>query len=172
MAQAMSIEDLHLNILKMHQQKREVSAKPVALIIDDDVWMQRILNNYMQGWGFDTALASDGFEGLELAIQYNPSIIFLDLIMPDLRGDMVLKLFKCLPYTDSIPIIIVSSNIDHKAFGSTFKEGALGFMSKPFKQPVLFRTLEECLSEEVVNKTELRKYSESLKNNHKAKETA
>lgn len=58
-----------------------------ALIIDDDIWMQRILSKTLQSYGFrKTLLASDGYEGVNLAIEHIPDVIILDILMPDLSG--------------------------------------------------------------------------------------
>ncbi len=50
-----------------------------ALIIDDDVWMQRIMLKNLKQYGFDEIYtASDGFNGIALAVEHIPSLIVLD----------------------------------------------------------------------------------------------
>ena len=66
-----------------------------VLIIDDDIWMQRILSKTFSSYGFKKAiLASNGFEGIGKAVEFKPHIIVLDILMPELSGHLTLKVLK------------------------------------------------------------------------------
>jgi DNA-binding NtrC family response regulator len=55
-----------------------------ALIIDDDIWMQRILSKTLASYGFKTSyLASDGYYGIALAVEHH-NFIIIDVLMPEL----------------------------------------------------------------------------------------
>ena len=84
-----------------------------ALIIDDDVWMQRILSKTLQSYGFRTTyLASNGYEGIGLAVEHQPTLIIVDILMPELTGHMTLKVLKHIKLTKSIPVVVVSALSD------------------------------------------------------------
>ena len=64
-----------------------------VLIIDDDIWMQRILSKTLSSYGFKkTYLASNGFEGVAKAVEFRPHLIILDILMPELTGHLTLKI--------------------------------------------------------------------------------
>lgn len=113
-----------------------------ALIIDDDVWMQRILSKTLQSYGFGkTYLASNGYEGINLAVEHLPEIIVLDILMPDLSGHQTLKLLKSIKRTKSIPVLIISALSDTENLGRAVKLGVNGFITKPFTRTTIFEKL-------------------------------
>jgi PleD family two-component response regulator len=123
---------------------RSVNQKDV-LIIDDDKWIHRIVGSLLKGWGFNPVSAFDPVEGLAQAIQSRPLIIILDIIMPMMNGDVLLKVLKKLDNTNQIPTIIMSGAISREVFGSTLKSGASAFISKPISQDKLLEKIKESL---------------------------
>lgn len=123
-----------------------------VLIIEDDLWMQRILAKTLQSFGFsDTYLASDGFEGMALALEKTPSLIILDILMPEMSGHIVLKLLKRIPQTREIPVIIVSALSDLENLGRVAKAGTAYFISKPFTKTTIEEKLIEVFGRENLN---------------------
>jgi YesN/AraC family two-component response regulator len=114
----------------------------IILLIDDDTWMQRVLSKIINRLEINNIYtASNGFEGVNLAIEKKPNAIFLDLIMPDIDGLTTLKMLKAIQYTNDIPIIIITSNSDFESVGSVLAAGASEFVAKPFS----FATIQEKL---------------------------
>ncbi len=113
-----------------------------ALVIDDDVWMQRILSKTLQSYGFrKVLLASDGYEGVSLAVEHQPDIIVLDILMPDLSGHQTLKLLRTIKSTQNIPVLMVSALSDTENLGKAVKMGVNCFVSKPFTRTTIFEKL-------------------------------
>lgn len=113
-----------------------------ALIIDDDIWMQRILSKTLQSYGFrKTYLASNGFEGVNLAIEHLPDIIILDILMPELSGHQTLKMLKTIKITQEIPVLMVSALSDTENLGKAVKIGVDGFITKPFTRTTVYDKL-------------------------------
>ncbi len=113
-----------------------------ALIIDDDIWMQRILSKTLQSYGFNTTLlASNGFDGVSIAVEHKPHIIILDILMPDLSGHNTLKMLKAIKITQDIPVLMVSAMSDTENLGLAVKSGTAGFISKPFTRATVFEKL-------------------------------
>ena len=113
-----------------------------VLIIDDDVWMQRILSKTLQSYGFKKSyLASNGFEGIELAVEYLPTLIVLDILMPELSGHLTLKILKHIKATKNIPVLMVSALSDIENLGLAVKSGTAGFISKPFTRATIYDKL-------------------------------
>lgn len=113
-----------------------------ALVVDDDVWMQRILAKTLQSFGFkNTYLASNGFEGIALAVEHTPLIIIMDILMPELSGHLALKILKQIKTTKQIPIMMVSALSDTENLSLAVKYGTAGYISKPFTRATVFEKL-------------------------------
>lgn len=113
-----------------------------VLIIDDDVWMQRILSKTLQSYGFNkTLLASNGFDGVALAVEHHPLLIILDILMPELSGHLTLKMLKNIKSTKDIPVLMVSALSDVENLGLAVKSGTAGFISKPFTRATVYEKL-------------------------------
>lgn len=124
-------------------------AEPSVLIIDDDVWMQRILSKTLQSYGFKKSyLASNGFDGVAMAVELNPTLIILDIIMPELTGHLTLKILKHIKLTQNIPVLMVSAMSDAENLGKAFKRGTAGFISKPFTRATVYEKLIKIFGKE------------------------
>ena len=116
-----------------------------VLIIDDDKWIHRIVSSCLKGWGFNPISAFDPVDGLAQAIQGQPLIIILDILMPMMNGDVLLKVLKKLDHTNQIPTIIMSGAISREIFGVALRDGASAFISKPISQDKLLEKIKESL---------------------------
>lgn len=86
--------------------------------------------------------AINGYEGINLAIENNPDVIFLDLMMPELSGAITLKLLKSLSITKDIPVIIITANSDFESLGTVLALGATEFVAKPFTYATIQKKLQ------------------------------
>lgn len=120
-----------------------------VLIIDDDIWMQRILSKTLFSYGFKTShLASNGYDGIGLAVEHLPTIIILDILMPEISGHQTLKVLKHIKVTKHIPVIMVSALSDMENLGMAVKSGTAGFISKPFTRATVFDKLIDIFGNE------------------------
>lgn len=105
---------------------------PVVLLIDDAPLMHRLLAARLKDEGVEVIGAFDGQEGLDLAQLQRPSIVLLDLDMPNMHGFEILRALKNDPRTIGLPVIIVSGSgrTDDKV--RAFELGAIDFVTKPF----------------------------------------
>ncbi|MFP4368023.1 MAG: PleD family two-component system response regulator [Candidatus Kapaibacterium sp.] len=132
-----------------------------VLIIDDDIWMQRILSKTLQSYGFNkTFLASNGFEGISLAVEHQPDLIILDILMPELTGHLTLKILKHIKNVRDIPVIMVSALSDVENLGLAVKSGTAGFISKPFTRATVFDKLVDVFGKEKIEKISRGEYVE------------
>lgn len=120
-----------------------------VLIIDDDIWMQRILSKTLGSYGFKTSfLASNGYDGISIAVDSIPTLIILDILMPELSGHQTLKILKHIRTTKNIPVIMVSALSDVENLGLAVKSGTAGFISKPFTRSTVFEKLVDVFGQE------------------------
>ncbi|HVY71089.1 MAG TPA: ATP-binding protein [Verrucomicrobiae bacterium] len=87
-----------------------VSQPPIkVLVIDDDEASRYVLKDLLSGLLLTILEAGDGEEGLRLAAELRPRVIFLDLVMPGMSGFQVLAELKSNPFTREIPVIVNTS---------------------------------------------------------------
>lgn len=79
------------------------------LIIDDSAFLRLANASALTHAGFEVISASDGEEGLRLAREHKPDLVILDLMLPKMPGQMVLRALRSQPETASIPVMILSS---------------------------------------------------------------
>jgi len=88
-------------------------ATPMALdrvlIIDDNEIERYALRQFLSTSRYEVIEATGGYDGLRLARQTHPDVIFLDLMMPDVHGFEVLKMLKAIEDTRQIPVVVFTS---------------------------------------------------------------
>ena len=109
-----------------------------VLVIDDDHTVRDLMRRYLSREGFDVVTAGSGREGLEFARELHPSVITLDVFMPDMDGWSVLQTLKQAPELDRIPVIMMTIS-DEKQKG--FALGASGYLTKPVNRAQLSELL-------------------------------
>ena len=114
-----------------------------VLIIDDDNWNYRIISRYLAKYNIKTEFSDKGYSGLATAVNKSPDIIFLDIILPDVRGTTILKILKMINITKNIPVMILSGNIDIDTIRLAKKYGATEFISKPYKEITIVEKLQK-----------------------------
>jgi CheY-like chemotaxis protein/signal transduction histidine kinase len=100
----------------------------VLLIVEDDPHYARVMLDLAHEKGFKVIVASRGGDALELARQYAPAAISLDVFLPDMLGWTVLSQLKQEPATRHIPVQIVTLDEDRQ---HGLARGAFSFLTKP-----------------------------------------
>jgi len=112
----------------------------IILVIDDDIIVRELLQNYLTNLGYAVATASDGHEGLKLAKKLRPDAIILDVLMPDMDGWRVLSSIKADSVLSDIPVIMASIE-EEKNKG--YALGATDYLMKPVSRAQLAGILDK-----------------------------
>jgi CheY-like chemotaxis protein/MinD-like ATPase involved in chromosome partitioning or flagellar assembly len=101
------------------------------LIIDDDLDTLRLVGMMLQKQGYQILAASNGRQGLDLALEEIPNLILLDVMMPQMDGYEVARNLRSNPKTVDIPILMFTakSQLEDKVTG--FEAGADDYLTKP-----------------------------------------
>jgi DNA-binding response OmpR family regulator len=115
------------------------TATPVArlLLIDDEQRILNFISRALGAEGIEVDAAPDGEEGLRLALSHPYDLVILDLVMPGMDGETVLR--SLLRRKPSQPVLILSALNDTASKVSSLEHGAEDYISKPF-------SLEELLA--------------------------
>ncbi|HEX5306591.1 MAG TPA: response regulator [Dyella sp.] len=114
----------------------------VILVIEDDASFARILAEMIRRKGHRVLAAGDGETGLQLARQYQPSGILLDVGLPGMDGWSVIERLKADLATRAIPVHFISST-GEAARGREL--GAVGFLTKPVSREAITEAFERLL---------------------------
>ncbi len=100
----------------------------ILLIVEDDPHYARVLIDLARDKGFKVLTAARGAEALELAKQFQPAAVSLDVFLPDMLGWTVLSQLKHNPLTRHIPVQIITLDEDRQ---HALARGAFSYVSKP-----------------------------------------
>lgn len=112
--------------------------KPVALVIDDEGQMQRLLRIALEADGYAVHGAGSGREGLAAAVFKRPDVIILDLGLPDMDGAEVLRRLR---EWSKVPVLILSVREDVREKVAALDLGADDYLCKPFHADELMARL-------------------------------
>lgn len=108
-----------------------------VMVIDDSRTIRRSAETLLKKEGYDVVTANDGFEALAKITDYQPNIIFVDIMMPRLDGYQTCALIKSNQLYRSTPVIMLSSKdgLFDKARGRIV--GSDEYLTKPFTRDEL-----------------------------------
>ena len=146
------IDDGNKQSGKLQKLLDEQGNKPSLLVIDDNNDIRQYLRTLLQD-EFYVFEASDGREGLEVALKEVPDLVICDVMMPVMNGLEFTELLKTQTITSHIPVIMLTAkNLDeHRAEG--YEHGADSYITKPFHSKVLLSRIENLLKQRRLLKT-------------------
>jgi PAS domain S-box-containing protein len=97
------------------------------------------------GWTLVPAL--QGRLGVELAREHAPDLVLLDLHLPDIPGDEVLRQLRADPRTAAVPVVVISADATPKSIERLRAAGADAYLTKPLDVRLFLRTLERLLAQ-------------------------
>jgi CheY-like chemotaxis protein len=115
---------------------------PLVLVVDDDVDARVLLGGLLDEAGCRAVGAATGVEGLRLARELHPVLIFLDLRLPKISGYDVLRILKADESLRDTPVIVVSAVASESR---SALNGAAAVIDKPIDRDRLFEVLRRCL---------------------------
>ncbi len=119
--------------------------KKQILIIDDQHDNVIILQNRLDLEGFTVLSAYDGPTGIEIAEEYKPDLIILDIMMPKMNGFEVCEILTNRDSTKDIPIILLTALNSAEETAKGFAAGAFDFIKKPFNRIELLARVKSAL---------------------------
>jgi two-component system KDP operon response regulator KdpE len=116
--------------------------KPLVLIVDDEPQIRRLLTVTLEANAYRVLSAASGQEGLVLAAQHRPVLVVLDIGLPDLSGQEVLRRLR---EWSGAPVIVLSVLDDEKGKVAALDAGADDYVTKPFNTDELLARLRVAL---------------------------
>ena len=113
-----------------------------VVVIDDSKTIRRTAETLLKKAGCEVITATDGFESLSKVMEYQPNIIFVDIMMPRLDGYQTCALIKNNQAFKKIPIVMLSSKDGLFERARSRIVGAEHYMTKPFTREELLNTIK------------------------------
>ena len=98
-----------VNLISRHGRHSPHAPGMTVLVIDDEVSVREYIRECLRGQGYRLLLASSGRDGIRAAIEHDPDLIILDLMMPGISGFEVVEELKRHPTARDIPVVIFSA---------------------------------------------------------------
>jgi twitching motility two-component system response regulator PilH len=124
-----------------------VTNAPKVLVIDDSATSSLFISMALRKAGYFVITAADGKEGLSKAFQERPHCLILDVVLPGMSGFGVCRHLRAMDPQRNLSIIIVSSKNTPLDQTWGLRQGADRYLTKPFTEDALLRTVQEVLIE-------------------------
>ncbi len=102
------------------------------LVVEDEEITADLLRRYFEIMGYDVINALSGSRALSLANKEDPTVIILDINLPDMTGYDICRKLRATPATQNIPIIFLTSQAERRSRLSGLELGADDYITKPF----------------------------------------
>ena len=119
--------------------------QPRILIVEDERGLIQSLTWYFNREGYETAVATDGQEGLRKAQTLLPDVVLLDIMLPGINGLEVCRTLRSGEKTRDIPIIMLTARSEETDQIEGFSIGADDYVTKPFSNKVLLQRIKALL---------------------------
>jgi DNA-binding response OmpR family regulator len=116
-----------------------------VLIADDEPNIVTSLEFLMEQAGYETCVATNGQEALDLAMSFRPDLMLLDVMVPVYSGYEVCQRLKTDPATRTIKIVMVSAKGRDVEVAKALELGADAYITKPFSTRDLVAKVREIL---------------------------
>ena len=114
-----------------------------VLVIDDSNTIRRSAEIFLKQGGHDVLLAEDGFDALAKVNDYQPHIIFCDILMPRLDGYQTCAIIKRNTKFSSVPVVMLSSQDGVFDKARVRLVGAHDYLTKPFTKDQLLKAVQQ-----------------------------
>lgn len=117
----------------------------LILVVDDSPTDRKIASSACESKGYQVATAEDGEQALKKAVELKPNLILLDVILPGKNGFQVCRQLKSSPDTQDVKIIMITSKSQDSDRFWGIKQGADGYLTKPFSEDELYDLLNQTI---------------------------
>jgi DNA-binding response OmpR family regulator len=117
-----------------------------ALIVEDEQELGSILAEHLRNWGFEPTIHMEGKQVVEWVRMHRPSVILLDLMLPDIDGYTICETLKLDRETNLIPVIMTTALSDQEDKVHGLQVGANTYLTKPFTAETLSNAIENALN--------------------------
>lgn len=124
--------------------------KPRVLVVEDEPDIRELIVFTLENHGYEVSTAECGEEAWIDAAQKTPQLLVLDILLPDMDGLSLCEMFRKIPQTSKIPILMLTACATLQTRSIANNLGASDFMPKPFSPRELALRVERLLGKVTV----------------------
>ena len=118
---------------------------PLVLVADDDTDIRELVAHHLESAGHEVIHAADGEQAFGLALEHQPDLAVLDVMMPRLNGLDLTRRLRSNDRTSRTPILLLTARAAGEDVARAFKAGADDYLRKPFNATELKARIEAAL---------------------------
>ena len=111
--------------------------QPKVLVVDDDSTTRLLMRQAMESAHYQVIEAADGQQAVNQFIQHRPSIVLMDVNMPNVDGFSACRQIRKIPGAEKLPIVMVTGLDDYDSIKKAYDIGATDFITKPINWLIL-----------------------------------
>jgi CheY-like chemotaxis protein len=139
-------EQMAPHLSKMRGFARDVQeARRVVLVVDDDAFARDLVAAALEAQRYDLLFAHDAATALALLRRVTPSLILMDINLPDMDGVLLTRTLKEARHLADVPVLMLTGSARRETLAGSISAGAAGFIVKPFTRDALLAKLESLL---------------------------
>ncbi|HEY9665829.1 MAG TPA: ATP-binding protein, partial [Coleofasciculaceae cyanobacterium] len=119
-----------------------IGSKRKVLVVDDKWENRSVLVNLLEPLGFEVIEATDGLDSLAKAEEFQPDVIFMDLVMPVMDGFEATRQLRLVPEFAGVVVIAISASVFDFDQQQSREVGCDGFLPKPVREAELLEKLQ------------------------------
>lgn len=112
------------------------------LVVDDEVKITEVVKSYLENDGYTVICAFNGVQALKLFDTCAPSLVILDLMLPDMSGEDICRIIR---QKSRVPIIMLTAKVEEENIVGGLALGADDYITKPFSPRQLMARIEAVL---------------------------
>jgi len=120
-------------------------ANELILIVEDNPKNLKLVRDVLQVRGYRTIEAGTGEEGVQMAREQHPTLILMDIQLPEISGVEAFHQLRVDPVTQAIPVIAVTASVMAQERQKVMAAGFDGFQGKPISVRELLETVRQIL---------------------------
>ncbi len=118
------------------------------LIVEDEKNIVLSLKMFLTKEGYDVKVAMNGIDAIDVAHEYIPNLVLLDILLPKMNGYLVCEALKEEMDTSQIPVIFMSAKTQEEDIKRAYEVGGVDYLIKPFTHKQIKDILNKYLGEE------------------------
>jgi chemosensory pili system protein ChpA (sensor histidine kinase/response regulator) len=125
------------------------SAIPCVMIVDDSLSVRKSLSLLIEAEGYETSIAKDGQEAIEIISEKRPDIMLVDMEMPRMNGLELTSYVRNSQSLQNIPIFMITSRTTKKHRDMANEVGVTHYLTKPYQDSELLELIDNALTKKL-----------------------
>jgi two-component system, cell cycle response regulator DivK len=112
------------------------------LIVEDNVKNMKLVRDLLKAKGYDTLEATNGEQGVALALAHQPDLVLMDIQLPDINGIEAFERIRADSRTAQVPVVAFTASVTPTDRNRITQAGFSGFVSKPIELKQFLATVK------------------------------